>query len=183
MNNTTFTADIKEQTGINVNRCYQCGKCSAGCVLNSDMDYPPSMVMRMLQTGEEENYRRLLQSETIWLCVSCQNCVTRCPMTIDIPTLMDYLRARALAEKTVNRQSKQIVRFHRSFLDSVRYTGRLYEVGLVADYKMRSWRLLQDLALAPRMFLKGKLPLIPEVIRNRRSLKQIFKKTEAVCSK
>ncbi|MDR2814552.1 MAG: 4Fe-4S dicluster domain-containing protein [Prevotellaceae bacterium] len=162
-----FIAEVRSKTGVNVNRCYQCGKCSAGCALNENMDYPPSVVMRLLQTNSAESYNKILHSQTIWLCVSCQNCLTRCPMQIDIPQLMDYLRVQALEKKTVSKKSKKIVAFHRAFLDSVRYTGRLYEIGLVADYKVRTFDLLQDLNVAPRMFLKGKLPLLPEIVKKR----------------
>ncbi|MDR3367057.1 MAG: 4Fe-4S dicluster domain-containing protein [Prevotellaceae bacterium] len=163
----SFAAEIRSQTGVNVNRCYQCGKCSAGCALNENMDYPPSVVMRLLQTNSAESYSAVLHSQAIWLCASCQNCLTRCPMQIDIPQLMDYLRIQALEKKTVNKKSKKIVAFHRAFLDSVRYTGRLYEAGLIADYKVRTFDLLQDLSVAPRMFLKGKLPILPEIVKGR----------------
>jgi heterodisulfide reductase subunit C len=165
-------AEVRSATGVNANRCYQCGKCSAGCALNENMDYPPSVVMRLLQTNSTESYRKILHSQTIWLCASCQSCLTRCPMQIDIPQLMDYLRVQALEKKTVNKKSKKIVAFHRAFLDSVRYTGRLYEVGLVADYKARTFDLLQDLNVAPRMFLKGKLPLLPEIVKGRKQIKK-----------
>jgi len=172
-----YISEIKSNTNINVNRCYQCGKCSAGCAVAEEMDYPPSRVMRMLQTRDGENYRKILSSEAIWLCVSCQNCLTRCPMEIDIPQLMDYLRGRALQEKTVNKKSKNILSFHRAFLDSVKYTGRLYEIGLVADYKARTFNILQDMDVAPKMFAKGKLPIIPEIVKNKKQIGDIFKKT------
>ncbi|MDR0414837.1 MAG: 4Fe-4S dicluster domain-containing protein [Prevotellaceae bacterium] len=169
-----LTSEIRAATGVNVNRCYQCGKCSAGCALNESMDYPPSVVMRMLQTNSAESFDKTLRSQSIWLCASCQCCIARCPMQIDIPRLMDYLRARALEKKTVNRNSKKIVAFHRAFLDSVKYTGRLYEVGLVVGYKARTLSLLQDLSVAPRMLMKGKLPLIPERVKGRKLVKKFF---------
>jgi heterodisulfide reductase subunit C len=173
-----YISEIKSKTGVNVNRCYQCGKCTAGCAVAEEMDYPPSRVMRMLQTRDEKNYNEILASETIWLCVSCQNCLTRCPMEIDIPQLMDYLREKAIQGKKVNRKSKHVLSFHKAFLDSVKYTGRLYEIGLVADYKMRTFNLLQDMDVAPKMFIKGKLPLFPEIIEDRKQLKTIFSKVQ-----
>jgi Heterodisulfide reductase, subunit C len=173
-----YISEIHTHTGVNVNRCYQCGKCSAGCAVNEEMDYPPSVVMRMLQTGEEASYNDILHSQTIWLCVSCQNCVTRCPMEIDIPQLMDYLREKALKKGVVNEQAKDIISFHKTFLDSIKYTGRLYEIGLIGGYKMRTFHLLQDLDIAPGMFFKGKLPLLPEMVKNRRQMSAIFSKTK-----
>lgn len=173
-----YISDVRKATGVNVNKCYQCGKCSAGCVLSDDMDFPPSRVMRMLQTKNEENYKKILNSETIWLCVSCQNCLTRCPMEIDIPALMDYLRAKSLEKNLANKKSKNIISFHKSFIDSIKYTGRLYEIGLVADYKMRTRKLMQDIALVPSMLSKGKLPLLPEQIKDKKLLSEMFKKTD-----
>ncbi|MDR0865090.1 MAG: 4Fe-4S dicluster domain-containing protein [Candidatus Symbiothrix sp.] len=172
-----YISEIKSATGVNVNRCYQCGKCSAGCAVAEEMDYPPSRVMRLLQTNHIDNYNKLLGSETIWLCISCQNCLTRCPMEIDIPQLMDYLRETALREKKVNKKASHILSFHRAFLDSVRYTGRLYEIGLVADYKVRTFNVFQDLDIAPKMFLKGKLPLMPEMVKDKKQLNKIFTTT------
>jgi len=173
-----YISEIRLNTHVNVNRCYQCGKCSAGCAVSEEMDYTPSRVMRMLQTNDTENYRKILSSESIWLCVSCQNCLTRCPMEIDIPQLMDFLREKAIQEKTVNKKSKNILSFHRAFLDSVKYTGRLYEIGLVADYKTRTFDIFQDMDVAPKMFAKGKLPIIPEVIKDKKQMDAIFKNTK-----
>ena len=174
----SYMSEMRLHTGVNVNRCYQCGKCSAGCVVNEEMDYPPSVVMRMLQTGNEEYYNQILNSQSIWLCVSCQNCVTRCPMEIDVPQLMDYMREKALEKGAVNKKAKNIISFHKAFLDSVRYTGRLYEIGLVGGYKMRTFNLLQDLTVAPGMFFKGKLPLLPERVKDKKTLSTIFSSTK-----
>jgi heterodisulfide reductase subunit C len=174
---TGYISEIKSKTGINVNRCYQCGKCTAGCAVAEEMDYPPSRMMRMLQTRDDNNYNKILASETIWLCVSCQNCLTRCPMEIDIPQLMDYLREKAIREKKVNKKAKTVLAFHRAFLDSVKYTGRLYEIGLIADYKLRTLHILQDMDVAPKMFVKGKLPVLPEIVEDKKQITTIFSKT------
>lgn len=178
MEKESYISEIRSKVGVNVNRCYQCGKCSAGCALADDMDYPPSLVMRMLQTNDVANYNSLLKSETIWLCVSCQNCLTRCPMEIDIPQLMDYMREKSIENKSINKKSSQIVSFHKAFLDSVKFTGRLYEIGLVAGYKARTMNLLQDINIAPKMFSKGKLPILPEMVEDKKQMASIFSKTK-----
>ena len=174
----TISGEIRMDTGVVVNKCYQCGKCSAGCPVASEMDYPPSLVLRMLQTGEPAQMDKVLESMSIWLCVSCEMCVTRCPMEIDIPTLMDHLRQKSVKAKKTHPKAKKIIAFHQSFLDSINYTGRLYEVGLIVDYKMRSGAMMQDVATAPKMLAKGKLSLIPELIHGRKKVAAIFKKTE-----
>src|SRR5450759_1051724 len=117
-------AEVLEHTGVMVSHCYQCGKCSAGCPLSEEMEYPPSYVMRMLQTENPILEEKVLRSFTIWVCLTCEMCFARCPMSIDIPKMMDYLRERSLKEKKANPKAKEIVAFHKSFLDSIRYTGR-----------------------------------------------------------
>jgi heterodisulfide reductase subunit C2 len=173
----SFSSEILVNTGVLANKCYQCGKCSAGCPVSGEMDFPPSVVMRMIQTEDPDEKEKLLRSMSIWLCVSCEMCLQRCPMEIDIPTLMDYLRQKSMAANKQNPKAKKIIAFHKAFLDSINTTGRLYEVGLVVDYKLRSGAFMQDVSVAPEMFMKGKLSLIPEMIRNRKKISAIFKKT------
>ena len=172
-----FSSEILVQTGVLAQKCYQCGKCSAGCPVSGEMDYPPSLVLRMLQTEDPADKEKLLRSMSIWLCVSCEMCVQRCPMEIDIPKMMDFLRQRSVKEKKQHPKASKIIAFHRAFLDSINATGRLYEVGLVVDYKLRSGSYMQDVSVAPKMFMKGKLNIIPEMIKNRRKMTEIFGKT------
>ena len=176
-NKNKISGEIHSHTGVEVTRCYQCGKCTAGCVLASEMNFPPSYLMRLLQTGTEENYDRILRSNTIWLCLNCENCLGRCPMEIDIPKIMDYLREQSLNQKKINRDANPIISFHKSFLDSIKYTGRLYEIGLIGAFKARTFRLTQDVKLAPKMYLNGKLNLMPEMIKDKKGIREIFSKT------
>lgn len=169
--------EILSQTEVPVVKCYQCGKCTAGCPVAEDMDYPPSLLLRMIQTGEPAMEDKVLRSLSIWLCLTCEMCVSRCPMEIDIPKMIDFLRQKSLKEGKANPEAKNIIRFHRAFLDSINYTGRLYEVGLIADYKMRSLNMTQDVAVAPKMYLRGKLGLFPEFIKERSKMADIFNKT------
>jgi heterodisulfide reductase subunit C len=174
----TLNDEIRRETGVIVNKCYQCGKCSAGCPVATEMEYPPSLVMRMLQTEDPLHVEKLLKSMTIWLCVTCEMCLTRCPMEIDIPSLMDFMRQKSYRAKKTNPQAKKIISFHKSFLDSINYTGRLYEMGLIVDYKMRTGAMMQDVAVAPKMFIKGKLNPVPEFIKGRKKIAAIFNKVQ-----
>jgi heterodisulfide reductase subunit C len=163
---------IQHKSGISVERCYQCGKCSAGCPANSEMDYAPSVLLRMLQLQDASFDKTVLRSYALWLCLTCHTCVARCPMEVDLPRVMDILRQESLRRKLVHKRAKDIVAFHRSFLDSIRYFGRLWEVGLVVAYKVRTRHFWQDVLLAPVMFGKGKLPLLPSF--QRKSVDRVF---------
>ncbi len=174
----TLAAGIEKDIEVLSRKCYQCGKCTAGCPVAEEMDLPPSMVMRLLQTETSENDEKILRSYSIWLCLTCEMCLGRCPMEIDIPGIMDYLRQKSLKQNLQNPKAKNIIAFHRSFLNSIRQTGRLFELGLTIDYKRRSLSLMQDVQLAPRMIAKGKLHLIPEIIKGKSQIGKIFRKTK-----
>lgn len=154
---------------IEVNKCLQCLKCTAGCPIALWMDYKPNQINRLIQMGDKE---RVLSSSTIWLCVGCQTCVTRCPMKIDISHLMDTLRQIAVQEKVS--KEPNITMFHQLFLDSVKRWGRVHELELIGLYKLKSRQLFADMQLGQQMFLKGKLKILPEMA-GQKDVQQMFK--------
>jgi heterodisulfide reductase subunit C len=168
---------LKQQTAVDIQKCYQCGKCSAGCPLSSEMDYAPNYIMRMIQTGDPELEEKVLRSLTIWLCLSCEMCYSRCPMSIEIPKVMDFLREKSLQKKMANPGAKKIIAFHKSFLKSIEKTGRLNEMPLIMNYKSQVFDLLQDVTLAPSMLAKGKLHLLNEKIKDTKRMSSIFSNT------
>jgi heterodisulfide reductase subunit C len=172
-----LSSELKQSTDVDVKKCYQCGKCSAGCPLSMEMDYTPNYIMRMLQTEDQHLEEKVLRSLTIWLCLSCEMCYSRCPMSTEIPKIMDFLREKSLSKKMVNPKAKKILAFHQSFLKSIEKTGRLYEMGLIADYKSRVMDVFQDVTLAPEMIAKGKLHFFPEKIHDKKGISTIFLKT------
>jgi len=173
----SLSSETLKHTGVQTSKCYQCGKCSAGCPLSVEMDIPPSQIMRLLQTGLQSDEEIVLRSHSIWLCLTCEMCLSRCPMEIDIPQMMDFLRQESVRRKLQHPKAKRIIAFHRAFLDSIKTTGRLYEVGLVVGYKMRTGTLIQDVLTAPGMITRGKLSIFPEMIKGRKQMKSIFKKS------
>jgi heterodisulfide reductase subunit C2 len=171
----TLAGKLNEATGVSVTRCYQCGKCTAGCPLADEMDYTPSHILRLLQLGLDGSEDTVLGAYSIWVCLTCEMCYARCPQEVDIPKMMDFLRAESVRQGKVNPRAKDFVSFHKTFLDSIHYVGRLYEVGLIAEYKARTWHLFQDVLMAPKLYFKGKLKLFPHLVKNRKNLSRIFK--------
>lgn len=167
--------EIKQHCGEDVNRCYQCLKCSAGCPMTFAMDYPPSQIMRMVQLGQED---LLLSSETIWVCLTCNTCSIRCPNDIDIALVIDSLRERVL-KKGVKPAVENVALFHKYFLNNVRRRGRTFESELLALYQIRTGQAMKNAGLGMRMFLKGRMALLPESVGNKKAFRQIYKRIEA----
>lgn len=85
----TFIDRIEELSGENVFACYQCGRCSAGCPMASEMDLLPNQIIRLVQMGLLED---VLRSKTLFLCASCFTCGSRCPKGIDMARVMEAVR-------------------------------------------------------------------------------------------
>jgi len=166
--------EIQQRSGTQVSACFQCHKCSTGCPIGPDMDFLPSQIMRLVHLGAENE---VLASRSIWLCASCEACTTRCPMAIDIAGVMDALRIMAIDRRTAlpDAHGKQ---FHRSFLGSVRRHGRVYEMGMMAAYKLRTFDLFSDVDKVPQMLAQGKLSLLPNRSGSIKEVREIFRRAE-----
>ena len=138
------------------------------------MDFLPSQIMRLVHLGAEAE---ALGSLAIWLCASCEACTTRCPMEIDIAAVMDALRMMAIDRQVAvpDAHGKQ---FNRSFLGSVRRHGRVYEAGMMAAYKLRTFDLLSDVDKVPAMLAKGKLSLLPKRSGGVKEVREVFRRAE-----
>ena len=169
-----FLDAVEARSGEKVCRCYHCRKCTNGCPLSFAMDLMPNQVMRMIQLGLEEE---LLRSKTIWVCASCQTCTTRCPNDIDIAHLMDTLRQLS-QESGVPPGEPNVVKFHKAFLGSIRRHGRVSELEMVALYKLAALDLFNfgDTKVAWEMFKRGKLKLLPENVKGKAEVRNMFPK-------
>jgi heterodisulfide reductase subunit C len=79
---------IKELSGEDAAVCYQCGLCSAICLMASEMDAPLRVLIRFAQLGRVE----VLELKDIWVCLSCLVCQVKCPRGINLPRFIDTLR-------------------------------------------------------------------------------------------
>jgi len=173
-NDTGFLEEVQQRSGTPVSACLQCHKCSTGCPVGQEMDYLPSQVMRLVHLGAESE---ALNSRAIWLCASCAACSTRCPMEIDVAGVMDTLRIMAI-DRQVALPDAHGQQFNSSFLRSVRWHGRVFEMGMLAEYKLRSGDLFADMDKVPQMLTKGKLALLPSDGGDASGARVIFKRAE-----
>ncbi|MBW8014892.1 MAG: heterodisulfide reductase subunit C [Planctomycetes bacterium] len=155
----SFAKEIQKHCGENVNLCYQCRKCAAGCPNRQFMDFTPTELMRYVQLGM---FDEALKKNTAWFCVSCQTCTARCPQDIDIARVIDAIRMIA-DERRLVADAGNVRVLNRLWMIMLRFMGRMYEVGLVGTFNMVTGKPFNDMALGKKMILKGKLKFIPSI--------------------
>ncbi len=168
--NPELARRIQDELGQNVYLCYQCVKCSSGCPVAEFFDWQPNQIMRALQLGQEDI---ALQSETPWLCASCQTCTTRCPQDLDIAGIMEWLTREAL-ERGIKPPVTEVKIFNDAFMREVRIWGRAYEPGLMVEMKLRDpGSMFNDIDLYTRMLKKMKVSFIPSFGHPPRNVKPV----------
>jgi len=167
---------VQEGLGENVYLCYQCVKCTSGCPVSEFFDWQPNQIMRAIQLGQEDI---ALHAQTPWLCASCQTCTTRCPQGLNIAAIMDYL-TRLASEEGIQPVVPEVDYFNKAFMREVKLWGRAYELGLLAEMKLRTMNIMADMDLGLKMFQKNKLRLLPNPTRPPRKVKPIPNAANAV---
>lgn len=168
--NLDFVKKVEQLSGSSVRRCFQCGKCSAGCPMRSFMEHPPNRVVRLLQLGQ---YERVLAGRSIWYCASCETCTTRCPNKVDLAAIMDALRKCSWDADGPSKES-YVQLANRLFIENIQTYGRQYEMRLAAVFNMKSGQFLKDFMLGPKLITKGKLKMFHQKNKNLPEIEKIF---------
>lgn len=169
-----FRRELYDISGENIERCYQCGKCTAGCPIAFAMDLGPGRLIRYLQLGLIDE---ALNSNTYWICSNCLTCSTRCPREIDIANLMDGLRNIAF-KRDIKPSDPSVKNFTRVFLYVIKNFGRMFEVAFVIFNNLVNLNPLKDMTKAPMMLLKGKISLYPSRFEGSGRVKEIMERWE-----
>lgn len=115
--------------GDKVAMCMQCGVCSGSCPIGTSMDNGPRKLFMMIRAGMKE---AVLTSDTIWNCVSCYNCVVRCPRSIPVTHILHDLATVAVKEGYAKEEDGR--RFSKAFWWSLSKYGRTDERLVTAKY-------------------------------------------------
>jgi heterodisulfide reductase subunit C len=170
----TLMRSVEELSGIDVSACLQCKKCSNGCAVASLTKMSPSEIIRRLQLNTDEE---ILDSDLVWMCASCETCFDRCPMKIDMASVIDALRNIA-TNKKAGKQKENVQQFNKSFLKTVQMFGRTYDLGMIAAYKIGTSSYMNDTDKFPMMLRKRKIALLPSFKADKKYIRRIFKKKE-----
>ncbi|WP_291321396.1 4Fe-4S dicluster domain-containing protein [Desulfonatronospira sp.] len=141
------------RAGKEVQHCIQCGTCSGSCPLAHEMDLGPRRILALLRDGF---LAEVLGSRSIWMCVSCNACLTRCPQGVPVSDIMYALRVMSLEHNLARREFK-MPDVYRGFVRQVEKRGRVSESRLAAGY-----------GLLHPSDMPGRLSLALRLLRRRR---------------
>ena len=99
MNNKYLQEEIVRISGVKVSKCMRCGKCSATCPAYDEMEYHPHQFVNMVENGEIEP---LLNSESLYKCLSCFACIDRCPRGVQPAKVVEAVRLTTIRKQGNN---------------------------------------------------------------------------------
>ena len=99
LTNTVTKEDIIRISGVNPLKCMRCGKCSGTCPSYAEMEYHPHQFVYMIEKG---NITPLLESDSLYKCLSCFACVERCPRGVEPAKLIEAVRLLKIRQKGAN---------------------------------------------------------------------------------
>ena len=103
MNNSKYLREeLIRQSGVNPKKCMKCGKCSATCPAYDEMEYHPHQFVAMVESGDIEP---LLNSDSLYKCLSCFACIDRCPRGVQPAKLVEAVRLSVIRKQGENRMT------------------------------------------------------------------------------
>ena len=84
---------IKERSGTDAKKCMKCGKCSGRCPAYADMDIKPHQFVSYIEKGEID---KLLNSKSLFTCLTCFACVERCPRGVAPAAIIEAVRQEVI---------------------------------------------------------------------------------------
>ena len=99
-NNKYLQEEIIRISGVNPSKCMRCGKCSATCPAYDEMEYHPHQFVNMVECGDIEP---LLNSKSLYKCLSCFACIDRCPRGVQPAKVVEAVRLTAIRKQGANR--------------------------------------------------------------------------------
>jgi heterodisulfide reductase subunit C len=139
------------------------------------MDHTPRALFAMLRAGMRDE---VLRSNTPWMCVSCYQCMVRCPQEVHITDVMYTLKSMAIRAKLYREASPP--EFSQTFVDMVENYGRSFELGLATRHYLKHYPLRLP-GMAPMSFgllTRKRISIVPRRIKKMDQLRAILDKAK-----
>lgn len=91
--------EVIRRSGVEPKKCMRCGKCSGTCPAYDEMEFHPHQFVYMVETGDLEP---LINSKSIYQCLTCFACVDRCPRNVEPAKLIEAIRLEVIRKQGAN---------------------------------------------------------------------------------
>ncbi len=158
--------------GKDILKCIQCGTCSGSCPLTDQMDHAPREVFALIRDNEME---AVLRSNTPWFCVSCYQCMVRCPQNIPVTDLMYSLKQMAMRHH-LTCPSQKMPDFYHAFSAEVKRTGKMSETALMMRYGLKHpVDIAGKSVLAAKLLKRGRLGFFSKGVEDPQHIRPLLK--------
>jgi len=185
---TGLLAEVSKRSGQNLQACYQCRRCAAGCPVGEETGVTPDQLIRMIVIGDREE---ALNNLLVWKCVACYTCGTRCPNNIQTARITETLKQMA-KKAHAKPLTPRIADFHGAFMTSARHLGRFNEIEALAIYETKTAikelsrgkvkavidEMVGQARLAVDMMKKKRLHIGVDRVKARSEVKALFEKAK-----
>jgi len=184
----SLVEEVQKRSGQNLQSCYQCRRCAAGCPVGEETGVTPDRFIRMILVGDKE---AALNNLLVWKCVACYTCGTRCPNNIQTARITETLKLMS-KEAHLKPLVPRIADFHNAFMTSTGHLGRVNEIELMAIYETKT--MFKELAqgnlkamfeemtnqgkLGAEMTKKKRMHFGMDRVKNRAEIKALYKKSK-----
>jgi len=184
----SLVEEVQKRSGQNLQSCYQCRRCAAGCPVGEETGVTPDRLIRMILVGDKES---ALNNLLVWKCVACYTCGTRCPNNIQTARITETLKLMS-KEAHLKPLVPRIADFHNAFMTSTGHLGRVNEIELMAIYETKT--MFKELAqgnlkamfeemtnqgkLGAEMTKKKRMHFGMDRVKNRAEIKALYNKSK-----
>jgi heterodisulfide reductase subunit C len=180
--------EVQKRSGQNLQACYQCRRCAAGCPVGEETGVTPDRLIRLIVVGDRE---AALNNLLVWKCVACYTCGTRCPNNIQTARITETLKQMA-KKAHATPLTPRIADFHSAFMTSTRHLGRFNEIEALTIYETKTAfkelsqgkvkavidEMVGQARLAVDMMKKKRLHLGVDKVKARSEVKALYEKAK-----
>lgn len=184
----TLLDEVSKRSGQNLQACYQCRRCAAGCPVGEETGVTPDRLIRLIVLGARDE---ALNNLLVWKCVACYTCGTRCPNNIQTARITETLKQ--MAKKAHARPlTPRIADFHNSFMTATKHFGRFNEIEGLTIYETKTAinelsqgkvkavidEMVGQAKLAVTMVKKKRLHFGLDKVKNNAEVKALYEKAK-----
>jgi len=180
--------EVSRRSGQNLQACYQCRRCAAGCPVGEETGVTPDRLIRLIVLGDRED---ALNNLLVWKCVACYTCGTRCPNNIQTARITETLKQMS-KKAHAKPLTPRIADFHNSFMTATKHFGRFNEIEGLTIYETKTAinelsqgkvkavidEMVDQAKLAVIMVKKKRLHFGLDKVKNNAEVKALYEKAK-----